>query len=66
MATLRIKDKQTNQWKDVIGLNGKSAYQSYLDTTTDNPPKSEEEWAKATEEMDAITSTEIDDITTIY
>ena len=26
------------------GEDGKSAYQSYLDTTTDNPPKSEAEW----------------------
>ena len=52
MATLRIRDKQTDEWKDIIGLNGKSAYQSYLDTTTDNPPKSEEEWAKALEDCD--------------
>ncbi len=26
-------------------INGKSAYQSYLDTTTDSPPKTEAEWA---------------------
>lgn len=26
------------------GPTGKSAYQSYLDTTTDNPPKTEAEW----------------------
>jgi hypothetical protein len=27
------------------GNNGKSAYQSYLDTTTDNPILTETEWA---------------------
>lgn len=26
------------------GMDGKSAYQSYLDTTTDNPPMTEQEW----------------------
>jgi len=26
-------------------INGKDAYQSYLDTTTDSPPKTEAEWA---------------------
>lgn len=30
-----------------VGPNGKSAYQSYLDTTTDNPPKTEAEWVES-------------------
>lgn len=30
-----------------VGPQGKSAYQSYLDTTTDNPPKTEEEWVES-------------------
>jgi len=28
-----------------VGIPGKSAYQSYLDTTTDVPPKTEAEWS---------------------
>jgi hypothetical protein len=28
-----------------VGIVGKSAYQSYLDTTTDDPPMTEDEWA---------------------
>lgn len=31
--------------EEVRGLEGKSAYQSYLDTTTDNPPLSEHDWS---------------------
>lgn len=30
---------------DLKGATGKSAYQSYLDTTSDNPPLSEAEWS---------------------
>lgn len=29
------------------GIQGKSAYQSYLDTTTDNPPMTEAEWVES-------------------
>lgn len=29
------------------GVQGKSAYQSYLDTTTDNPPMTEAEWVES-------------------
>lgn len=29
------------------GIQGKSAYQSYLDTTTDNPPMTESEWVES-------------------
>lgn len=29
------------------GIQGKSAYQSYLDTTTDNPPMTEDEWVES-------------------
>lgn len=29
------------------GLTGKSAYQSYVDTTTDNPPMTESEWVES-------------------
>lgn len=30
-----------------VGPQGKGAYQSYLDTTTDNPPKTEAEWVES-------------------
>lgn len=30
-----------------VGPQGKSSYQSYLDTTTDNPPKTEAEWVES-------------------
>lgn len=30
-----------------VGPQGKSSYQSYLDTTTDNPPMTEEEWVES-------------------
>lgn len=30
-----------------VGPTGKSAYQSYLDTTTDNPPMTEAEWVES-------------------
>jgi len=41
-----------NKWRYILGStdsnssggSGKSAYQSYVDTTTDNPVKTEEEW----------------------
>lgn len=37
------------------GDNGKSAYQSYLDTTSDNPVLSEEEWASSRSKITEIT-----------
>ena len=41
-----VYDKQTVDKKvaEIEGGEGKSAYQSYLDTTTDNPTKTEAEW----------------------
>jgi hypothetical protein len=33
------------RWRDYTGPTGKDAYQSYLDTTTDNPVMTEEEWS---------------------
>ena len=36
-----------NVLEGLKGKDGKSAYQSYLETTTDNPKLSEEEWARA-------------------
>jgi hypothetical protein len=41
-------DKNVEQWlaslKGADGQPGKSAYQSYLDTTSDNPKLSEADW----------------------
>lgn len=36
---------QANVLEGLKGADGKSAYQSYLETTTDNPKLSEKEWA---------------------
>lgn len=36
---------QIEEVRGLQGIPGKSQYQSYLDTTTDNPPLSEQDWS---------------------
>jgi hypothetical protein len=50
------------EWLDSLkGQDGKDAYQSYLDTTTDDPPLSEVEWSasfKLVDEFQALPEVE--------
>lgn len=46
----KLFEKSIGEYKFIIrmgGSSGKSAYESYLETTTDQPPKNEAEWANA-------------------
>lgn len=56
-TTITTEDVLYEYVKGDKGDDGKSAYQSYLDTTTDNPPLTEEQWA---EMKDVYTKTESD------
>ena len=48
----KVMDKKIADALD--GVSAKSAYQSYLDTTTDNPPKSEAEWVASLKGEDGV------------
>lgn len=53
--------KTTFNLGSVKGSAGKSAYQSYLDTTTDNPKKSESEWVASLKGASGVTMQEVKD-----
>ena len=45
VLTITYTDNTTYSTGDLRGATGKSQYQSYLDTTSDNPPMTEQAWA---------------------
>lgn len=57
MVLIELPDifEDVGEIKGPKGDNGKSAYQSYLDTTSDNPVLSEEEWASSRSKVTEIT-----------